>query len=60
MMLPVLLFLLEFMTVRDDVRMYAASYGFALAKDWWAINEMSLCSPIITTQIVKENFETHL
>jgi hypothetical protein len=43
-----LLFLLEFKTVRDDVRAYAASYGFALAKDWWAINELPLCLPTNT------------
>ena len=40
-----LLFLPEFKTVRDDVRAYAASYGFALSKDWWPINELPLCLP---------------
>ena len=40
---PLLLFFLEFKTVRDDVRAYAASYGFALANDLWAINELPLC-----------------
>ena len=43
-----LLFLLEFKTIRDDIRAYAASYGFALAKDWWAINELPLCLPTYT------------
>ena len=29
-----LLFFPEFKVIRDDIRAYAASYGFALAKDW--------------------------
>ena len=31
---PLCLFLPEFKTISDDVRAYAASYGFALANDW--------------------------
>lgn len=49
-----LLFCPKFVKVRDDVRTYAASYGFALAMDWWAINEMLLCSSTITTQTAQE------
>jgi hypothetical protein len=45
---PLLLFLPEFKTIRDDVKAYAASYGFALAKDWWGINELPLCLPTDT------------
>jgi hypothetical protein len=45
---PLLLFLPEFKTIRDDVRAYAASYGFALTKDWWGINELPLCLPTNT------------
>ena len=45
---PLLLFLPEFKIIRDDIRAYAASYGFALAKDWWAINELPLCLPTDT------------
>jgi hypothetical protein len=41
---PLLLFLPEFKTIRDDVRAYAASYGFALTKDWWGINEFVIMS----------------
>ena len=43
-----LLSLPEFKIVRDDIRAYSASYGFALAKDWCAINELLLCLPIYT------------
>jgi hypothetical protein len=50
---PLLLFLPEFKTIRDDVRSYAASYGFALAKDWWAINELPLCLPTDTKLTVQ-------
>ena len=45
---PLLLFLRVFKTVKDNVRIYAASYGIALAKDWWRINELSLCLPTNT------------
>ena len=45
---PLLLFFPEFKTIRDDVKVYAASYGFALAKDWWGINDLPLCSPTDT------------
>ena len=45
---PLVLFMPEFKTVRDDVRTYAATYGFALAKDWWAMNELPLCLPTNT------------
>ena len=50
---PLLLFLPEFKTVRDDVRAYATSYGFALTKDWWAINELSLCLQTYTKLTVQ-------
>ena len=43
---PLLVFLPEFKTIRNDVRVYVVSYRFALAKDWWAINELPLCLPI--------------
>ena len=47
-----LLFLPEFKTVRDDVRAYGVLYIFALAMDWWAINELPLCLPTDTKLIV--------
>ena len=49
---PLLLFLPEFKAIRDDVRAYAPSYGFALAKDWWGIHELSLCLPTDTKFII--------
>ena len=52
---PLLLFIAEFNTVRDDVRACVASCGFALAKDWWAINELSLRLPTNTKIIVKSS-----
>ena len=45
---PLLLLIPEFKTVMDDVRAYVASNGFALAKNWWAKNELPLCLPTYT------------
>ena len=45
---PLLLFLPGFKTIRDNVRAYAALYGFTLAKDWWGINELPLYLPAHT------------
>ena len=38
-----LLFLLEFKIIRNDIKAYAASYKFALSSNWWTITELSLC-----------------
>ena len=43
-----LLFLPEFKIIRDDIGVYAASYAFTLANDWWAINILPICLPIDT------------
>ena len=45
---PLLLLLPEFKIFRDDVKAYATSYAFALANDWWAINELPMCLPTYT------------
>ena len=34
------------------MRTYVASYEFALANDWWTINELSLYMPIKTKLMV--------
>lgn len=44
-----LLFLHELLKVKDNMRTYfAKTYDFTIEKDWWGIDELSLCSPIDT------------
>ena len=38
--------ILEVKVVRKDVMTYAATYEFTIAKDWWGINNLPLCSNI--------------
>jgi len=44
MILALLYFFPEVKYVKNNVQTYLDIYEFTIAKDWWGVNEFSLCS----------------
>jgi hypothetical protein len=38
-----IVFVLNFKTIRDNVKSFAHFYYFNFLRDWWRVNEMMLC-----------------
>lgn len=48
----IIVFVLEFKKIRDNVKNFTLTYYFNILHDWWGVNEMKLYLPLNNTLAV--------